>query len=486
MAGASANFSYVERIDWISEWGIVYHLGIDGISLLLVTLTTFTTPIVILGAWNSIDKRVKEFIILLLALETAMLGAFVSLNLFLFYVFWEAMLVPMYLIIGVWGGERRIYATVKFFIFTMVGSLLMLVGILYMVAAHFQQFGFYTFEYADLFRITFTYTEQLWLFGAFALAFAIKVPLFPFHTWLPDAHVEAPTPGSVILAGILLKMGTYGFIRFAMPYFPDAVQAAAPAILVLSVIGIIYGALVAMVQPDIKKLIAYSSVSHLGFVMLGLFTLNEQAVGGAVLQMINHGFSTGALFLCVGMIYERRHTREISEFGGLAQKMPIFAAAFLIVSLSSIGLPGMNGFVGEFMILFCSFHHAMNLYQNTQSWTPLLIPVLAASVVILSAVYMLWMYQRVAFGPLDNPKNKVLKDLSLREVVVLLPLIVGIFWIGIAPQGLLTRMDDSVTLVIERSKGQSGKSKRAEAGPTPLQQLASVFDFADVSKGEKQ
>ncbi len=457
--GTGAAFSFVERYVWIGEWGINYHIGVDGISMLLVMLTTFLTPIVFLGAWNSIEHRVKEFVIVTLLLETAMIGALVSLNLFLFYVFWEAMLVPMYLMIGIWGGERRLYATMKFFIYTMVGSLLMLVAILYMVSQHAAQFGFYTFEYADLFRVAFTFQEQMLLFVAFALAFAIKVPLFPFHTWLPDAHVEAPTPGSVILAGVLLKMGTYGFIRFAMPYFPLATQAAAPVMMVLAVIGIIYGALVAMVQPDMKKLIAYSSVSHLGFVMLGLFALNEQAVSGAVLQMVNHGISTGALFLAVGVIYERRHTRLISEFGGLASRLPIFATVFLIITMSSIGLPGTNGFVGEFMILLGTFRRSAGLFQATQEWTHFIIPVLATTGVIFAAVYMLWMYQRVMFGKMSNPKNKGLKDMSLREIVVMLPLLVGIFWIGVAPNGLMTRIDSSVRQFVKHATGQRSASQ---------------------------
>jgi NADH-quinone oxidoreductase subunit M len=471
-----AEFSFVERYEWIGQWGILYHVGVDGIAALLVVLTTFLTPIVLLGAWNTIEHRQKEFVALFLLLETGMLGAFISLNLFLFYVFWEAMLVPMFLIIGVWGGERRIYATVKFFIYTMVGSLLMLVAILYMVAAHNAQFGFLTFEYEDLFRATFTLREQLWLFGAFALTFAIKVPLFPFHTWLPDAHVEAPTPGSVILAGILLKLGTYGFVRFAMPLFPEAVAVVAPGMMVLAVVGIIYGALVAMVQPDMKKLIAYSSVSHLGFVMLGLFALNEQAAGGAVMQMINHGFSTGALFLCVGVIYERRHTRLISEFGGLAKQMPIFALVFLVVTLSSIGLPGTNGFIGEFLVLLGSFQAGLNTFRSTGFIIPLLLVVLASTGVILGAVYMLWMYQRVVFGKVSNPKNRHLKDMSLREIVVMAPLIAGIFLIGLFPNALLTRMDASVHSFVEKAKGVESPGA-ASVAPAERHALADAFTF---------
>ena len=453
IGGGRASFTFVERYVWIPDWGINYHLGVDGISMLLVMLTTFLMPIVILGAWNSITSRVKEFMIILLVLETAMIGALASLNLFLFYIFWEAMLIPMYLMIGIWGGEKRLYATMKFFIYTMVGSLLMLVALVYMAWQHAQQFGFYTFEYADLFRVGLGLNEQLILFGAFALAFAIKVPLFPLHTWLPDAHTEAPTAGSVILAGVLLKMGTYGFIRFAMPYFPQAVEVVAPYMLILSVVGIIYGALVAMVQPDMKRLIAYSSVSHLGFVMLGLFTLNQQAVGGAVIQMVNHGISTGALFLAVGIIYERRHTRLIADFGGLAARVPIFATVFLIITLSSIGLPGTNGFVGEFMILLGAFRAGADAFQVTNSATALIIPVVAALGVILAAVYMLWMYQRVMFGKLDNPKNMKMKDMTFREMAVMAPLIVAIFWIGLAPHGVMSKTDTSVRQFIQHSTG---------------------------------
>lgn len=451
--GGTASFQFVERYAWIPDWGINYHVGVDGISMLLVMLTTFLMPIVILGAWNSIETRVKEFMIILLVLETAMIGALVSLNLFLFYIFWEAMLIPMYLMIGIWGGEKRLYATMKFFIYTMVGSLLMLLALVYMAWQHAAQFGFYTFEYADLFRVGLGLPEQLVLFGAFALAFAIKVPLFPLHTWLPDAHTEAPTAGSVILAGVLLKMGTYGFIRFAMPFFPEAVGVMAPYMLILAVVGIIYGALVAMVQPDLKRLIAYSSVSHLGFVMLGLFTLNPQAVGGAVIQMVNHGISTGALFLAVGMIYERRHTRLIADFGGLASRVPIFATVFLLVTLSSIGLPGTNGFVGEFLILLGAFRSGVDTFLVTNSATAFIIPVVASLGVILAAVYMLWMYQRVMFGKLDNPKNMKMKDMSFRELVVMAPLIIVIFWIGVAPNGVMFKADSSVRQFIQHSTG---------------------------------
>jgi NADH-quinone oxidoreductase subunit M len=417
---------------WLPSLGIWYHLGIDGISLFLVMLVTFLTPITVLGCFNSIENRVKEFFICLLVLETAMIGAFVALDLFLFYVFWEAMLIPMYFMIGMWGGERRVYATVKFFIYTMIGSLLMLVAILYVVHVHRVQTGTLSFDLPMLLETVLSGPQQWLLFLAFALAFAIKVPMFPFHTWLPDAHVEAPTPGSVILAGVLLKMGTYGFIRFAMPMFPEAAIRALPLIAGIAIVGIIYGALVAMVQKDVKKLVAYSSVSHLGFVMLGLFALNTQAVEGAILGMINHGISTGALFLLVGVIYERRHTRLISEYGGLTKVMPVYATVFLLVTLSSIGLPPLNGFVHEFLILVGAF-------QAHVWWG-----VFASTGVVLGAIYMLWMFQRVFFGEVTNEKNAKLKDLNLREILVFVPLIVMIFWMGVYSKPFVARMEPSV------------------------------------------
>jgi NADH-quinone oxidoreductase subunit M len=429
---AVPDMQMVVNAPWLPSLGISYHIGVDGISVFLVMLVTFLTPITVLGCFGSIEERVKEFFICLLVLETAMIGAFVALDLFLFYVFWEAMLIPMYFMIGIWGGERKIYATVKFFIYTMAGSLLMLVAIIYVVHQHRVQTGELTFDFAALLATAFSQREQWLLFLAFALAFAIKVPMFPFHTWLPDAHVEAPTPGSVILAGVLLKMGTYGFIRFAMPMFPEAAIRAIPLIATLSIIGIIYGACVAMVQQDVKKLVAYSSVSHLGFVMLGLFALNTQAVQGAMLGMLNHGISTGALFLLVGVIYERRHTRMISEYGGLTKVMPVYATVFMIVALSSIGLPPLNGFVHEFLILVGSF-------QANAWWG-----ILAASGVVLGAIYMLWMFQRVFFGEVTNEKNVGLKDLSPREVLVFLPILVMIFWMGVYSKPFTTRMEPTI------------------------------------------
>ena len=418
-------------IEWIPG-GVSYHIGVDGISLWLVLLTTFLTPVCILAAWNSVEKGLSGFMMSLLALETGMLGVFCSLDMFLFFVFWESMLIPMYFLIGIWGGERRIYATVKFVLYTMAGSALMLVGILALYFQNDNSFDLTTlsgpFEHSDL------------LFLAFFIAFAIKVPLFPFHTWLPDAHVEAPTVGSVILAGVLLKMGTYGIIRFCLPHFPDAAAQFTPLIVTLAVIGIIYGALVAMVQPDLKKLVAYSSVSHLGFVVLGLFSQNPAGIQGSMLQMINHGLSTGALFLLVGMIYERRHSRMIVDFGGLSKRMPIFATIFMIVTLSSIGLPGLNGFVGEYMILFGSF---------VQGAFSKVYVVFATVGVILAAVYMLWMFQRVMFGTLDKT-NENLPDLNAREIVVMLPILLFIVWIGVYPKPFLSKMEKSVGVVVTK------------------------------------
>ena len=438
----------IQKKDWVKELGISYHVGVDGISLWLVLLTTFMTPLCVLAAWNSIEKGISGFMISLLALETSMIGVFCALDLFLFFVFWEAMLIPMYFLIGIWGGQQRIYATIKFVLYTMVGSALMLVGILYLYSQNDNSFDLLT-----LYDKAGALPHQKLLFLAFFIAFAIKVPLFPFHTWLPDAHVEAPTVGSVILAGVLLKMGTYGILRFCLPLFPEGAAHYTPLVATLSVIGIIYGALVAMVQPDLKKLVAYSSVSHLGLVVLGLFALNSQGVQGGILQMLNHGLSTGALFLLVGMIYERRHTRMIADFGGLSKQMPIFATIFLLVTLSSIGLPGLNGFVGEFMVLLGSF--------ISESFS-IVYAILATTGVILAAIYMLWMFQRVMFGTLDNPKNQDLKDLSLREIVVLVPIVVLIVWIGVYPKPFLSRMEKSVNHVLTQSK-----STAAVKNPVP-------------------
>ena len=442
---SNPGMQFEQSVAWIPSLGIQYHVGIDGISLFLVLLTTVLTPITILSSWNSIEKRVREYYLFMLMLETGMIGVFVALDFFLFYVFWEVMLVPMYFLIGVWGGQRRIYAAVKFFLYTMVGSVLMLVAI---IALYFLN-GATTFDFPSILanlqsgNLVLNSSQQYWLFLAFFFAFAIKVPLFPLHTWLPDAHVEAPTAGSVILAGVLLKMGTYGIVRFCLPIFPEATRELTPLISLLAVVGIVYGALVAMVQTDIKKLVAYSSVSHLGFVVLGIFALNEQGLQGAMYQMLNHGISTGALFLLVGMIYDRRHTRLIDEFGGLADPLPVFSTIFMIVTFSSIGLPMLNGFVGEFLILLGAFNANVTF------------AVVATSGVILSAVYMLWMYQRVIFGEVKNPKNKKLADLDFREKLLLLPLVALIFWMGIYSEAFLRRMDTSVNQVLQQVKSSA-------------------------------
>jgi len=442
----ASGMQFEVNMPWVSTLGIGYHLGIDGISLLLIVLTTILTVLCIIAAWKSVTHGVKGFFISLLLLTTGMVGVFVSLDLFLFYVFWEVMLIPMYFLIGVWGGPRRIYAAIKFVLFTMFGSLLMLVALLY-VYFQYQAFsGEYTFDLLKIMQLPLAIQPQLWLFAAFGLAFAIKVPLWPFHTWLPDAHVQAPTVGSVILAGVLLKMGVYGFLRICLPLFPDATIVAIPYISVLALIAIIYGALVSMVQRDVKSLVAFSSVSHMGFVMLGMFALNLQGLEGSVIQMLNHGVSTGALFLIVGMIYERRHTRLIEDFGGLAKVMPVFATFFMIVTLSSIGLPFTNGFVGEYLILLGTFKANM-VYG-----------IVAASGVVLAACYMLWMYQRVVFGKVTKPENQKLKDIDARERLVLIPLVILIFWIGVYPKPLLDRIEPAVKdVLVQVSKAQSVK-----------------------------
>ncbi|MFQ5829912.1 MAG: NADH-quinone oxidoreductase subunit M [Candidatus Methylomirabilia bacterium] len=442
-------YQFVERYQWMPSFGISYHLGIDGISLLLVLLTTFLSPLALLSAWKAIEHRQKEFVASMLLLETGMVGVFVSVDLFLFYIFWEAMLIPMYFIIGVWGAGNRIYAAIKFVLYTMFGSLLMLVGILALYFDHGLATGTYTFDLPTLALYLPPPELQTWLFLAFGLAFAIKVPMFPFHTWLPDAHVEAPTAGSVLLAGVLLKMGTYGFLRFCLPLFPQASLTFAPLVFALAVIGIIYGAWVSMVQPDLKKLVAYSSVSHLGFVMLGLFTLNSQGLVGGLIQMVNHGLSTGALFLLVGMIYERRHTRLIEEFGGLWQVVPAFSAVFLVVVLSSLGLPGLNGFVGEFLILVGTFRE--------KPW----LAALATTGIIFAAVYLLWMYKRVCFGQVRHDENRGLPDLSPREWVVLVPVLLFVVWIGVYPGTFTRPTEASVQALISQVKAKAEASQAA-------------------------
>jgi NADH-quinone oxidoreductase subunit M len=437
----SAAFQFEEKYAWIPEFGIQYYLGVDGISLLLIVLTGFLTPIALLSSWESVERGVKSFSFFILALESAMLGVFVSVDLFLFYIFWDAMLIPMYFLIGIWGYERRIYAAVKFILYTMAGSVLMLIAIIALAVAHNSATGSPSFNLLDLYGLNLSETFQWYAFLAFALAFAIKVPLFPFHTWLPDAHVEAPTAGSIILAGVLLKMGTYGLLRFAFPLFPQAALYFAPYIATLAVIGIIYGALVAMVQPDMKKLVAYSSVSHLGVVVLGLCAFNVQGVQGSVMQMLNHGISTGGLFMIVGMLSDRRHTRLISEYGGLKAVTPNLVAAFLIITLASIALPFTNGFVGEFLIFVGAFR-----------WSPTL-TALAATGVILSAVYMLWMFQRVNYGPVHNEHNRTLPDLTPREWSMTVPIVALAIFMGVYPNLFLKPMEPSVTRVIERVNG---------------------------------
>jgi NADH-quinone oxidoreductase subunit M len=450
---ASGDFQFVERHAWIPAFGIEYFVGVDGISLLLLVLTAFLTPLALLGSWESVHKQTRAFCIFVLLLESAMMGVFISLDLFLFYVFWDAMLIPMYFLIGIWGYERRIYASIKFILYTMVGSILMLVAIIGLSYAHA---GAPSFDLLDLYGLTLSPQMEKWFFLAFTLAFVIKVPLFPFHTWLPDAHVEAPTAGSVILAGVMLKMGTYGLIRFAFPLFPTAAHDYAPYIGILAVVGIIYGALVAMVQPDLKKLVAYSSVSHLGFVVLGLCAMNVNGVQGAVYQMLNHGVSTGGLFMIVGMLSDRRHTRLISEFGGLKAVMPRLVACFLLITLASIAVPATNGFIGEFLILLGSYR-----------MFPLL-TVFAATGVILSAVYMLWMFQRVNYGEVTNDKNRNLPDLSPREWALMIPTVALCIFMGVAPGVFLKPMEPSIIRVLDRINGVkvAAHSPDLKVGPT--------------------
>jgi len=430
------------RADWIPIWGIQYYLAIDGLSILMVLLTTFISVLAVAASFSAIETNIKQYYIFMLLLETGMIGVFLAQDLFLFYIFWEFTLVPMYFLIGIWGGSQRVYASIKFFLYTMAGSLLMLLAILYMGITND------TFSLPALIAERSTFADvQQWLFWGFAIAFAIKVPIFPFHSWLPDAHTEAPTAGSIILAGVLLKMGTYGFIRFNLPLFPEASVNAAPLIAVLAIIGIIYGAIVSFAQTDVKKLVAYSSVSHLGFVMLGIFSLNAQGIAGGILQGVNHGISTGALFFLVGVIYEQRHTRLMSDFGGLWKAVPVFSALSLIVVLSSMGLPGLNGFVGEFTILLGSMG-AESLGPSAWIYTAF-----ATSGVILAAVYLLWMFQRVFMGPLDNPANERFRDLNGRELAIMLAFVFFIFWIGIAPSGWFGLMDSSVASLVNHVSG---------------------------------
>ena len=456
-----AGFQMTSTAPWIESWGVSYSLGLDGISLFMVILTTLSTSLAILGSFNYIKTRERAFYALILLLEAGVVGVFVATDVLLFYVFFELTLVPMYFIVGVWGGERRIYAAIKFFLYTALGSLLMLVGILYLFWRAKNLLGAPTFAYSDFLLIPLSGTEQLWLFIAFALAFSVKVPVFPLHTWLPDAHVEAPTPGSVILAAVLLKMGTYGFLRFLLPFFPEASQhpAVVGTMLVLGVIGILYTAWVAAVQPDAKKLVAYTSVAHMGFVVLGIFALTVNGLQGGLIVMISHGLSTGALFLMLGMLYERRHTRQIADFGGLARVAPWFATAFVITALASIGLPGTSGFVGEFLALLGTFE------------THPTIAIVASLGVIFAAYYMLPMVQSVFFNKLETDENREGEDLSRRELAILAPLVALMIWIGWNPTPFLERMEPSVRAVIERVQSASPEAQAAAAAASAAEAI---------------
>jgi NADH-quinone oxidoreductase subunit M len=431
-------FQFVERMPWIPSVGADYFLGVDGFSVLLILLTTLMGTIAVLSSWTAIKERVKEYYIFLLVLQGGMIGAFISLDFLLFFLFWEVMLVPMYFLIGIWGSDRRLYSAIKFFLYTLVGSVVMLLGILALYFHYHDVTGVYSFDITKYQAMSIPFNLQWWVFLAFFLGFSIKVPMFPFHTWLPDAHTDAPTAGSVILAAVLLKMGTYGFIRFSLPILPEATVASVWWVVGLSLIGIVYGALVAMAQKDWKRLVAYSSVSHMGMVMLGMFALNPVGLSGSIIQQLNHGISTGALFLIVGIVYERRHTREIAEYGGLSKVMPVYAAIFMVMMMSSIGLPTLNGFIGELLILQGAF--IANIW-----WA-----VVAASSLVLGAAYMLWLYQRTMFGKVENPKNEKLPDLNLREIATFVPLIILAVWIGIYPKPFLDRLAPTVNAVVAR------------------------------------
>jgi NADH-quinone oxidoreductase subunit M len=449
-----AGWQLVERANWIPSIGASYFLGVDGFAVLLILLTTLMGFIAVLSSWTAIAERVKEYYIFLLVLQTGMLGAFVSLDFLLFFLFWEVMLVPMYFLIGIWGGGRRLYSAIKFFLYTLVGSVVMLLGILALYFYYHSVTGVYTFDITEFHRMSVPPDLQNWVFLAFFLGFAIKVPMFPFHTWLPDAHTDAPTAGSVILAAVLLKMGTYGFIRFSLPILPEASRYFVPMVVGLSLVGIIYGALVALAQTDWKRLVAYSSVSHMGMVMLGMFALTPVGLAGSIIQQINHGISTGALFLIVGIVYERRHTREISEYGGLSKAMPVYAAVFGIMTMSSIGLPALNGFIGELLIL-------VGVFVRSRWWAAV-----AAVGIILGAAYMLWLFQRTMFGKLDDPRNQALKDLDVREFATFAPLIVLAFWIGLYPAPFLRRLETSVAHVMARVSPEYGE-RNALFAPCP-------------------
>jgi NADH-quinone oxidoreductase subunit M len=471
---AQSGYQFVEQYPWIPQFGISYHLGVDGISLFLVLLTTLLMSISLwYSAGGDIEERPREFCFFVLLLETGLIGALLSLDLFLFYLFWELMLFPMYFMIGIWGHGDKIYAAIKFVLFTMFGSALMLVAIVYLAIAARDHFGSLTFDLPSLTQVPLTVTESRWLFAAFALAFAIKVPMWPVHTWLPDAHTQAPTAGSVILAGLMLKMGTYGFLRFAIPLFPDVAVEVTPIFMALAVIGILYGAMVALIQPDLKRLVAYSSVSHLGFVILGMFALNTQGVEGSIYQMLSHGLSTPALFLIVGMLYLRRHTHEIAEFGGLWSRVPIMAALFMFAMLSSIGLPGLNGFVGEFLIMLGAFLH---------TWQAV---AFAAFGVVLGALYLMYAYERVMWGELANDSNKLMPDLDSREILSMVPLMALMLFMGLYPKPLLARMEPSVNALLARIHNPvarlESRSARRLVSESPLHSTDGLQDLSPVS-----
>jgi len=452
---SSADFQFVERASWIPSVGAEYFLGVDGLSVLLILLTTLMGAIAVMSSWTAITERVKEYYIFLLLLQTGMLGAFMALDFLLFFLFWEVMLVPMYFLIGIWGSANRLYSAIKFFLYTLVGSVVMLLGILALYFYNHSATGVYTFDVTQLQKLSVPYDLQWWVFLAFFLGFAIKVPMFPFHTWLPDAHTDAPTAGSVILAAVLLKMGTYGFLRFSLPILPDATRHFVPMVALLCIIGIVYGALVALAQKDWKRLVAYSSVSHMAMVMLGMFALNPVGITGSIVQQLNHGISTGALFLIVGIVYERRHTRELSEYGGLSKVMPVYAAIFLVMTMSSIGLPTLNGFIGEFLIL-------QGVFVTSKAWA-----FFAASGVVLGAAYMLYLYQRTMFGKIENPKNERLPDLSHREFATFAPLLILAVWIGLYPSPFLVRLETSVQRIVARVNPQYAGVTAANCTTSP-------------------
>ncbi len=469
-----AGMQFEEKLPWIERFGISYHVGVDGLSVWLVLLATFLTPICIWGAWRSVEHRSREFVAAMLLLETGMIGALVALDLVLFFTFWEVMLVPMALIIGIWGSEQRVKAAIKFFLYTMVGSALMFAAILYLALSYYElSGGTFSFDLADLDRVVLPPKVQALCFWAFVASFAIKVPLFPVHTWLPDAHTQAPTPGSVILAGVLLKLGTYGFIRFAMPLFPGAAGEAAQLLAILAIVGIVYGALTAYAQEDVKRLVAYSSVSHMGFVVLGIVGMTTQGLTGATYQSLAHGLTTGALFMCIGVLYERRHTRRLDAFGGLAKVMPIFTAVFMIAMLGSAGLPGLVGFVGEFLIMVGTFSGAAHVLNN-----PPLLVLVAATGVILGAVYLLHMFQKVMFGPVVHAENEHLPDLTLRERLVFLPVVALIVAMGVYPKPFLETIDPSAQAMVARFTAKRCASVAlAESG---ARKARFVEDLADA------